>query len=152
MLKIFPPVWFFLFLTTALLIHFFIPSARVFNFSHILAFKILGAMVFIGGMLLSLQASKQFKENNTEILPASPTNKVLVTNGAYRFTRNPMYLGMVLSLLGIAAFIGTLPVFLAAFSQFLVLNFVFIPFEEAKLTRIFGQQYINFKQSTRRWL
>jgi protein-S-isoprenylcysteine O-methyltransferase Ste14 len=151
MLKILPPIWFFLFLIAALCLHFFIPDTHVFNIATTLV-KIIGALVFVTGMALSMQGSKQFAENKTEILPTSPTNRVLVTNGLFKYSRNPMYLGMVTSLLGAAFFSGTLPMFLAALAQFLVLNTFFIPFEEAKLTRIFGDQYVAYQKSARRWI
>lgn len=134
------------------MLHFYVPGAHVFNFSNFVLCKIIGAIIFIVGMAFSLQASKQFKEENTEIIPTSPTNRVLVTKGAFKYSRNPMYLGMVLSLLGIALFVGTLPVFIAALAQFIVLNFLFIPFEEEKMARQFGENFISYKSSVRRWL
>lgn len=145
-------MWFFLFLAIALLSHFFVPATHVFDISDMVLGKVVGVILFVIGMGLSLQASKIFAEENTEILPTSPTNRVLVTRGPFRFSRNPMYLGMVLSLLGIGFFMGTLPVFFAALAQCIVLNFFFIPFEEQKMERQFGEQYIAYRNSVRRWL
>ncbi len=150
MLKIYPPIWFLFFLIIALLLHYLVPATHVFNLSGGL-YKTIGVIVLIVGFFISNYASKQFAENKTEVIPTSPTNRVLVTDGLYRYTRNPMYLGMVSSLLGIAFFMGTLPMFLAALAQFTVLNFVFIPFEEKKLSNIFSNQYIYYKQKVRRW-
>lgn len=108
--------------------------------------------MFIFGFFISNYASKQFAENKTEIIPTSPTNKVLVTDGIYKYTRNPMYVGMITSLIGIAFIVGTLPMFVAVFAQFVVLNFLFIPFEEKKLSNIFGDQYNSYKLKVRRWV
>ncbi len=152
MLKILPPIWFFIFLLLALALHFFVTAAHVFNLSGFILYKIIGIVIFIVGMGLSLQASKQFKEENTEIIPTSPTNRVLIIKGAFKYSRNPMYLGMVLSLIGIGLFVGTLPVLVAALAQFVVLNFFFIPFEEEKMARQFGDTYTAYKSSVRRWI
>ncbi len=151
MLKILPPIWYFIFLLLALGLHFFVPSIHMFYLSGII-YKIIGIGVFLFGMYLSMYASKQFAENNTEILPTSATNRVLVTDGTFKYTRNPMYLGMILSLLGIGFFVGTFPMFLPALAQFIVLNFIFIPFEENKMSRIFGDQYNLYKKNVRRWV
>lgn len=140
-----------IFLAAGLILHFLAPGLHVFNVAS-LPVKILGVVLFVLGMGLSMQGSKQFAENQTEILPTSPTNRVLVTDGVYKFSRNPMYLGMIVSLLGIGLFAGTLPVLLVPLAQFLVLNFVFIPFEEQKLTNIFGQSYLDYGNRVRRWI
>jgi len=148
MLKIVPPVWFISFLLLGLAVHFLVPTARVFHF----ALPWLGALLFVASFGFTLYASSLFKKENTEILPTSPTNRVLITYGPYKFTRNPMYLGMVGTLLGVGLMVGTLPAYLIALAQFLVLNFVHIPFEEAKLVRIFGEQYLAYKKKVRRWI
>ncbi len=145
-------MWFMLFLGAALLLHFFVPASRVFSLEYGRVYDILGLIVFVGGFYLPLWASKIFAEEKTEIIPTSPTNRVLVTRGPYRFSRNPMYLGMVISLLGIAIVIGTFPMFIAAFAHFLVMNFVFIPFEEEKMQRQFPAEFLRYRAHVRRWL
>ncbi len=135
-----------------MILHHFVPAARLFDFSNLVLLKVIGGAMFVFGMWLSMYGSKQFKENETEILPMSESNRVLVTDGVYKFSRNSMYLGMVITLLGIALYLGTLLMFLAAVAHFLVLNFVFIPFEERKLERIFGEKYLEYKRSVRRWV
>jgi protein-S-isoprenylcysteine O-methyltransferase Ste14 len=58
-------------------------------------------------------AAGLFRREGTEINPTSPTNRTLVTRGPYRFTRNPMYLGLITFALGIAVWVGAWPMFLA---------------------------------------
>jgi protein-S-isoprenylcysteine O-methyltransferase Ste14 len=152
LLKILPPIWYLLFLGAALVAHFYFPASHVFDFSDSIWFAVVGGAVFLGSFALTLNASRIFAIEKTEILPTSETNKTLVTYGPYKRTRNPMYLGMVLSLIGVAIWLGTLPMFLAAFADFLVLNFVFIPFEEAKMARQFGASFEAYKKSVRRWI
>src|SRR3989344_5430936 len=147
-LKVVPPVWFFTFLLLGVVVHYLVPAARVFDLPSPLA----GGILFAVGFALTLFSSSLFSREKTEILPTSPTNRVLITYGPFRFSRNPMYLGMVLALLGLALFFGSLPVYLAPVAQFLILNFVFIPFEEAKMARFFGASYEAYTQKVRRWL
>ena len=80
-----------------------------------------------------------FRREGTELNPASTTNRKLVTRGPFRFTRNPMYLGLVIATLGIAFWVGAWPMFLAPIAVFVTTNWVHIPFEEAKMRRQFGR-------------
>lgn len=80
------------------------------------------------------------------------TNDRLVTTGIYRYTRNPMYLGIIGLLLAIAIHVGTLPFYLAAAVYFIVINHVFCPYEEAKLAATFGDHYNAYRNRVRRWL
>ncbi len=69
------------------------------------------------------------------------TNRALVTEGPYQFTRNPMYLGLVILSLGVAIWVGAWPMFLAPIAVFATANWVHIPFEEDKMRRQFGADY-----------
>jgi len=111
------------------------------------------AIIFIaGGLALAVWAQRTFAAEGTEIMPASPTNKKLVTRGPFRFTRNPMYLGLTLVSLGIACYFGTLPFFAVPVLLFLLCNFIFIPFEEAKMRRQFDETYTDYCRRVRRWV
>ena len=76
----------------------------------------------------------------------------LVTLGAYLWTRNPMYLGLLTALIGFALYMGTLPFFLAPWVFFLVINGVHIPYEEAVLEKTFGSAYEHYLKRVRRWI
>ena len=111
-----------------------------------------------GGMLsallgfgIMLRAWWLFRVRSTAICPTAETT-TLITDDVYRLTRNPMYLGMVLMLLGVAIATGGLPSFLAALGFFLIIDFVFCPFEEQKLARSFGAEFARYRGSVRRWL
>lgn len=152
MLKIVPPAWMFLFLAIGLAVHFIVPEARVFDVTVPRWSGVAAIVMILLGFAVSLRASNLFALAKTEILPTSPTNSVLVTEGPYRFSRNPMYLGLVLIITGIAVYVGTLPLFLAAFADFVILHYLFIPFEEEKLARQFGEPYAAYRARVRRWL
>jgi protein-S-isoprenylcysteine O-methyltransferase Ste14 len=82
-----------------------------------------------------------FRRKGTEVSPTSPANRKLITIGPDRFTRNPMYLGLVIVTLGIAVWVGAWPMFLAPIAVLATANWVHIPFEEAKMRRQFGATY-----------
>lgn len=151
-LKILPPIWFATFLALGLLAHFFVPATHIFRVSFPYVSIALGAAVFCVGFFLSQWASKIFAEEKTEILPTSPANRAFVTRGPFRFSRNPMYLGITLMLVGIAIMLGTAPMFVSAALFFAVMNFTFIPFEEEKMGRQFGDAFTGYTQRVRRWL
>jgi protein-S-isoprenylcysteine O-methyltransferase Ste14 len=77
---------------------------------------------------------------------------VLVVGGFYRYTRNPMYLGMVTALLGVAILLGTLSAFLPIPIFVWIIQKQFIEGEERFLEEIFGGQYLAYKGKVRRWL
>jgi protein-S-isoprenylcysteine O-methyltransferase Ste14 len=147
LLKILPPMWFFILLGIGLLVHFFVPAARVFDFGD----TIIGIGLLVFGLVFSMYPSSIFAKEKTEILPTSETNRVLITYGPYGWSRNPMYVGMVAALLGAAVWVGTLPLYVAVVVFFCIFNFVIIPFEEGKLDRIFGEQYASYRKKVRRW-
>jgi protein-S-isoprenylcysteine O-methyltransferase Ste14 len=93
-----------------------------------------------------------FRRAGTEIEPTSPVNRALVTDGPYRFTRNPMYLGLVIITLGIAVWIGAWPMLIAPMAVFATANWIHIPFEEAKMRRQFGATYDDYVARVRRWV
>ena len=66
----------------------------------------IGALIFVLGMIGPVIAITQFRSVGTEVSPTSETNAKLVIAGIYRFTRNPMYLGLTIASLGIAVFFG----------------------------------------------
>ena len=112
----------------------------------------LAILLTVLGVFLAAWGRSTFAAAGTEIIPASATNRKLVTSGPFRFTRNPMYSGLILTSLGIALFPGTLPFFLVPVLLFLLCNFVFIPFEQAKMQRQFGDQYTEYLGRVRRWI
>ena len=112
----------------------------------------LSVLVGAGGLLLSGWGERTFAAEGTDIFPASPTNKKLVTRGPFRYTRNPMYLGLILMASGFAFYFGTIPFYAVPVPLFLLCNFSFIPFEEAKMQRQFGDQYTDYLRRVRRWV
>ena len=99
----------------------------------------LGITLVVVGFIAPVWAFVLFRREGTEIDPTSPTNRKLITNGPDQFTRNPMYLGLVILTVGVALWVGAWPRFIAPVAIFATANWVHIPFEEAKMRRQFGQ-------------
>jgi protein-S-isoprenylcysteine O-methyltransferase Ste14 len=77
---------------------------------------------------------------------------VLVTSGWYRITRNPMYLGMVVVLCGVALMAGSVGAWLPLPAFIAVIHYRFIRGEERFLEEIFGQPYRDYRARVRRWI
>ena len=111
----------------------------------------LGLFVFAAGLSLTFWAFYLFKKNKTPIIPGKKP-EFMVVEGAYKFTRNPMYLGVTIALLGAAIYFGNIFSFLSPIIFFLSMNYYFVPFEEKLMEQIFGNQYLNYKKKVRRWV
>lgn len=136
-----------LFVLTAVVLHWATPMSRL----HVYSNHPLGVTLGMGGFVIMMWGWWLFKKEDTAICPTAKSEH-LVTTGIYRLTRNPMYLGVVAMLLGIAVFVGTVPFYLAAVAFFAVINRVFCPYEENKLGETFGASYLSYKQIVRRWI
>jgi len=76
----------------------------------------------------------------------------LVVTGFYRFTRNPMYLGMVLVLIGWSIYLGSPLAIIGVVGFVLVMNHIQIKPEEIAMEAQFGQDYLEYKNTVRRWV
>jgi protein-S-isoprenylcysteine O-methyltransferase Ste14 len=110
-----------------------------------------GCVLIALGFLLMTWAWWLFRQRKTAICPTASAS-TMVDRGPFHFTRNPMYLGMALMLTGGSLILGSLPAFLAPAAFLLLMNAVFIPFEENRMSLLFGEQYASYRHRTRRWL
>ena len=110
-----------------------------------------GAILALIGFGIMLRAWWLFRQAGTAICPTAQTT-TLITRDVFRLTRNPMYLGIVMMMLGIAAATGGLPFYVAAATYFLIIDSVFCPYEEEKLARDFGTGFERYRRQVRRWL
>ena len=148
MLKLPPPAWAFLYVITAGAVSWTYPWRTLLD----LRIVWLGVALVAIGVAISIWAFSLFRREGTELDPTSETNKSLVVRGPFRFTRNPMYLGLVILTLGIAFWVGWLPMFVAPLLVFATANWAHIPFEEAKMRRQFGPAFDQYMRQVRRWI
>jgi protein-S-isoprenylcysteine O-methyltransferase Ste14 len=111
----------------------------------------IGIFPFLVGIIINLIADNTFKKVDTTVKPYEESN-ILVTTGIFSKSRNPMYLGFVLILLGIAILLGKIMPFLVIPIFILVIHIVFIKREEEMLEEKFKDEWNEYKKKTRMWI
>ena len=113
--------------------------------------RTLGPVLVLTGFLVGLLGFREVRRAGSNVDPYKPVTAV-VTGGPYRFTRNPMYLGFTLQYIGISAlFNALLPILLLPAVQQLMRRGVIVR-EERYLESKFGEEYLQYKESVRRWI
>jgi protein-S-isoprenylcysteine O-methyltransferase Ste14 len=112
---------------------------------------LLAAGLGVAALAVALPALLGFRRAGTHVEPWKPSG-VLVVEGPYRFTRNPMYLGMTLLYLGVAAAAGGLATLLLLAPLLVLVRYGVIGREERYLEARFGQPYRDYKARVRRWI
>jgi protein-S-isoprenylcysteine O-methyltransferase Ste14 len=145
--KILPPVWFLLSVITMIGLDRFFPVRELFNPS----IKYIGILPIILGISIVLYCAYIFRQKGTTIKPFEESTSLL-TDGLFRYSRNPIYSSMVVALLGIWLVLGSLtplmviPIFLWLIQE------KFIKQEELMLEDKFGQEYKSYQNKVRRWI
>jgi protein-S-isoprenylcysteine O-methyltransferase Ste14 len=141
------PSWFNLFIPGAIAAHFMFPIGILFHSP----LRFLGLILIAVGLALNLAASATLTNSRTPV-EFTQTPVQLVATGAFRFIRNPISLGGIIVLLGLAITLGSLVSFFFPLLLFLLMQLVYIPIEEKEMERTFGTEYVHYKRRTRRWL
>lgn len=128
------------------MLHWLFPEPRIEN----LVVRFAGAAMAFVGFGIMLQGVQLFKRKDNPIRPQE--TRMLITEGPYRYSRNPMYLGIVMCLSGIALSIGSLAAWFSPVVFFVFMNVVYIPFEEKNLAALFGGAYDAYCARVRRWI
>jgi protein-S-isoprenylcysteine O-methyltransferase Ste14 len=116
-----------------------------------LGFLVAGGVLFAIGAVSAGWGLVTFRVARTTTVPGKASSR-LVSWGPYRFSRNPMYVGLTVAYLGEAAMLRQVwPVFLLPLIVG-YLNWVVIPVEESKLKEVFGEEYDRYRARVRRWV
>ena len=110
-----------------------------------------GIVLAMAAVALFTVSVGKFREAGTPVPGNQPTTAIVRT-GAYRFSRNPIYLAFSLLHLGIAIWANSLWLVATLVAAVLVMALVVIPREERYLERRFGADYLDYKNSVRRWI
>jgi protein-S-isoprenylcysteine O-methyltransferase Ste14 len=129
-----------------ILCHFLLPLAQV-----IAGFwRLSGIVPMVLGLLLANSGAGEFRRAKTGFQLRTGGSS-LVTAGPFCHTRNPMYLGMLIWLAGLAVLLGSLIAFLFPLLFFFLADTLLIPREEKMLQQTFGEQFVSYRQRVRRW-
>ncbi|MGE5443670.1 MAG: methyltransferase family protein [Ignavibacteriales bacterium] len=110
------------------------------------------AMVcIIGSVALIIWSVRTFRLAKTSLIPVKPTTAI-VTDGPFRFSRNPIYVGFAFLYLGVGLWLNALWVVVMLVPLLLVIQSYVIVREERYLELKFGQEYLQYKARVRRWL
>lgn len=110
-----------------------------------------GIILVLFGITIAAISAGVFIKAKTGLEPFEEAT-VLITGGFFRYTRNPMYLGMVSMLLGVGLLLGSVAALCPIPLFFLVIRNHFVLGEERFLEAAFAQQYLDYKSKVRRWL
>ena len=116
-----------------------------------LPLRLLGAALIVAGILLQGSFIALFRRAGTNVDPYKPTTAI-VTNGPYRITRNPGYLGFALIYTGIALVASALWPLLTLIPVLAIVDRGVIAREERYLEGKFGAEYTGYKARVRRWV
>jgi protein-S-isoprenylcysteine O-methyltransferase Ste14 len=145
--KLLPPVYFFSAIVVMVGLHFLMPLKAILS----PPLNYVGALFMMLGFASTLWAVSAFGKAGTPFKPFERST-ALVTHGLYRITRNPMYLGMVIALTGVAIWLGTISPFLVILIFVWLIQRKFVQREEKFLEDLFGHEYLAYKARVRRWL
>ena len=110
-------------------------------------------LLVIVGLSCALPSYRLFARNKTTISPLTPSEtSVLKTQGMYRYSRNPMYLGLLLLIIAATIWFGTWFGIIISLFFILLMNILQIIPEEEALLQIFGEEYLEYKKKVRRWI
>jgi protein-S-isoprenylcysteine O-methyltransferase Ste14 len=141
-----PPVIYLGFLGLGFVLESLLPGAELPGWA-----QWIGAVVIAAGLALMISFEFAFKRAGTDANPYRAST-ALATDGPYRFSRNPGYLGMAITYIGITLAAEAPWALVMLVPAALVIQYGVIAREERYLERLFGEEYLSYKQTTRRWI
>jgi protein-S-isoprenylcysteine O-methyltransferase Ste14 len=129
------------------LLHHFFPVIQLIPYP----WNASGLVPLAAGIILNVNAHNLLERYNTTIKPFEAST-TLVTSGAFRLSRNPIYLGMIMILVGVCVLMGSLSPFTLIPVFVIIIDRVFIAAEERMLDQRFGDDWRNYKARVRRWI
>ena len=145
--KIFPPLLLLMCLLLMVLLRWAWPIGIVFP----VPINLLGTVPLLLGVFVSVSAERQFARVGTNVNPFGEPGK-LVTDGWFRYSRNPMYLGLALVAVGVAILLGALSPMMGVAVFVVMAERRYIPYEEKRLLAKFGPAYEEYQSRVPRWI
>ena len=145
--RLMPPMYLLISLAAMLALHFLLPIALIVPSP----FNLMGILPLALGLWLNIRADGLFHQASTTVRPGEQST-ALVTDGPFRYSRNPMYLGFGVILLGVALLLGSLTPFIVIVVFVVLIERQFIGMEEGMLRQAFGETWDAYARKTRRWI
>jgi protein-S-isoprenylcysteine O-methyltransferase Ste14 len=147
MKRILPPTLFGICFVVMIGLHFVLPIFTLLPFP----IDLLGLIPLLSGIGLAISGSQKFSTVGTNIDTFDKPD-ILVTDGLFKYSRNPMYLGMAFALIGLWILLGSISPVVGVLVFIILADRWYIPFEERMMTKTFGQKYKSYQARTRRWV
>ncbi len=113
--------------------------------------RLIGLVPLVVGVVVTIGGARHFDRVGTNIRTFDDPGR-LVDDGLFARTRNPMYVGFTLLLVGVAAFLGSVVAWVAPLAFFLAADRWYIPFEERRMAARFGSAFFRYRQRVPRWV
>ena len=114
---------------------------------------VFGSFMIISGLIIILSAIISFKKYKTTITPLNPSKATkLIVHGVYKFSRNPMYLGLLFVLFGVSTMLNPIGGLFFTPLFILYLNYFQIIPEENAMIQVFKGEFLKYKRNVRRWI
>ena len=113
--------------------------------------SLLGLILILSGISLVFVSFRFMRKMKTTFIPDG-TPEVLISSGPFKFSRNPIYLGMLTILVGLAFLMSSLSAIIIAIVFGTIINFTWIAHEEKKLHELFSEDWENYSSKVKRWI
>jgi protein-S-isoprenylcysteine O-methyltransferase Ste14 len=144
--KMLPPTLFVICILMAIFLNF---SNPIYFVKY--PYNLIGIIFFISGLYLSMKGSNQFQKANTNINTFDEPDKLII-DGLFKYSRNPMYLGFIIALLGVTIILSSVESLIILFSFIIISDQWYVKFEEKVMIKKFEEEYKNYMKTTRRWI
>lgn len=141
-----PPILMVYCILTYIALFIFFPAYNGIKFPY----NLIGLFVALRGLVIMGKARALFRKHKTTVKIEKSDS--LVTEGVFSKTRNPMYVGMFILLLGFSVVSTNFISLIFPFIFLLLVQFIFVAKEEILMEQSFGSDYLNYKNKTRRWI
>ena len=146
-IKLLPPTLFIICAVLMIVIGLIWPLKNIITFPY----NLIGISVLLVGLGISIWGSNKFNQVGTNIQTFDEPN-ILITDGLFKYSRNPMYFGFFMSLSGIFIILGAVSPIILVLIFLIITNQWYIAFEEEMMLRKFGKKYIDYQSVTRKWI
>ena len=130
-----------------MILHYTLPLINIIEYPS----NLIGFLFFVIGTVLNIWTDQLFKKVNTTVKPFEKPS-TLILKGPFKISRNPMYLGMALLLVGAGFILGSITSFIGTILFIIAMEVRFIPTEEKFMFEQFGEEFEAYKKKVRRWL